>query len=267
MNSWWVSALCGLAGLAILVSTLALLGLLVLWLLPRIAEEAEIRRRARHDYRTARGTQHLQVLLQSLTVLGDRIRARTARAQGLDRRLEVVRSTRAKELRAALSRHLVENHLTDVPRIGPKLSRRIIRSCFRGDLRDLRYASSVPGVGPTLQRAIMGWVYRTEQELPHLLVQEFPGKQPILARYAEEERPLAAMAKQEAEFLSRERELRDTAQTVAARLQKVRPAHFRRALRQGSPPSPVPLQYFQGVYPPWEPVPEWFKALLEEYGP
>jgi hypothetical protein len=231
-----------------------------------IKYDSRIRRRAQHDYRTARGTQHLRQLRTSLSTLRDSLRARQAKIQNLEKQLELLGRKRSAELHTTLSEHLLNERLTEVPGIGPMLNRRIIQYCFRGNLRDLRSASRIRGVGPSRQRAIMAWVHAREREFPRLLARDFPGKQHILSKYAEQERSLQETLKSERTTLGDEKRLHETALAVALRFRKAKPAHFRRALRRNSPKSPVPAWYFVGVYPPWEPMPEWFETLLSKYG-
>jgi hypothetical protein len=256
---WAVTGLC-LAGLS------PLLFAATYHLLLETLYISRVRKRARHDYRAARGTQHLRQLRASLTVLQKSMRAREARMRDKERQLDLLKRKRSVELRSALSRHLVENRLTEIHGIGPRLSRRIVGSCFRGNLRDLRSAHRVKGIGPTHHRAIMAWVSVMEAQLPRLLEGNFPGKQRVMGKYAGEERSLQEAVEREQEALNEEKSLHETANGAIQRLQKIKPAHFRQALQRRSLKSPVPAWYLLGVFPAWEPMPEWFETLLGEYG-
>ncbi len=265
-SEWWVSAfgavtvLC-LAGLSlVLFCTSAYLFLL------EITYKSRVRRRARNDYRTARGTQHLGQLRVSLSALRSSMRTRQAQIQNIERQLDLLKRKRSEELQAALNHYLVEKRLTEIQGIGPQLSRRIIQYCFRGNLRDLRFARRVPGVGPARQQAIMAWVQAKEREFPRLLRGDFPGKQRIVDAHAGQEQSLQEAAELERKALGHEKSLHKKARAATLRFQTVKLAHFRKALRRNSPESPVPAWYFEGVYPPWEPMPEWFETLLREYG-
>ena len=130
---------------------------------------SRVRKQARYDYRAACGTQHLYQLRALFAKLQKSMRARKARIREVEQHLERLLLKRSRELRSALSRHLVEVRLTEIRGIGPQLSRRIIQVCFRGNLRDLRFAYRVRGIGPTLQQAISAWIRTMEEEFPRLL--------------------------------------------------------------------------------------------------
>lgn len=238
---------------------------LIALLLSRLIYEIHLHKRAKHDYRVARGTQHLRLLWPSLLALRDDLRVLQSKVRKAEDRLVRLEVERSEALRAALVRYLVDNHLTEVQGVGPQLSVRIVRGCFRGRLRDLRNAHRVSGVGSARQNAIDRWVQKREAELPRLLEASFPGKADIEKRYEGEERSLRDALE------AVEREMKDKISIYKAggdaikKLRSVRFSDFRKALK-GESESSVPNWYFEGVYPAWKPAPEWFKMLLEEYG-
>jgi hypothetical protein len=266
MGEWTEYIPTAVALLCLLPPLLALLSLGAYLLLLEAKHESRIRRRAKHDYRTARGTQHFQQLRASLPSLKSSLQARKAKVDGLEKQLDLLRHNRSAELNAALSKYLVDERLTEVPGIGQRLSRRIVRHCFRGNLRDLRFATRVTGVGGSRQQAILAWVRAREAEFPRLLAGSFPNKQHILDKYAEQERSLQTVLESERATLESEDQLFEKGYAVASKLRKVKASHFRKALRRNLEKSPVPAWYFMGVYPPWETMPEWFETLLGKYG-
>jgi hypothetical protein len=237
-----------------------------------IWSEVQVRRRARHDYRAARGTQHLLQLRAAVSALRDALRSRQGRIEDLEQQLARLQTQRSQELHRALSEQLVHQRLTEVRGIGTTLSQRIIRHCFRGSLRDLQMAYRVEGIGPALQSALSAWVAERQAEFPTLLARDFAGKGGIEAKYAEPEASLGQQLQEERAAHKRESLLYDRAQAAIARLQRVRLAHFRRALRRrqawrrSDRESPVPASYLKGIYRPWEPMPDWFRGLLDSYG-
>jgi hypothetical protein len=262
---WLAHVLMGGALLCVLPPLFALLLLGVYLLILEARWKSRTHKQAEHDYRIARGTQHLHQLRACLPVLHTSLKNRQAKVGKLEKQLNSLNQKRSTELQTALSTHLVNQRLTEVPGIGQTLSRDIIRHCFRGNLHDLRFASRIRGVGPSRHRAIMAWVYARERELPRLLDGSFPDKQRILSKYAKQEQVLKAALESERTALDRENELFEKADVAASKLRKIKPSHFRKALRSNSPKPPVPAWYFVGVYPPWEPMPEWFETLLSEY--
>ena len=181
---WVVGPACLSIGLAALITAAILL------LLPKITYDIDVRRRARRDYRAARGTQHLRQLRTSVTALEHSMAARHRRIEAAVTQLDAADTKRAAELRTALSTHLVNTRLTEVPGIGLRLSRRIVNSCFQGSLRDLRFADRVSGVGPAKGHAIMQWAYAVENDFPRLLKNDFPGRDFVEQRHARQTQAL-----------------------------------------------------------------------------
>jgi hypothetical protein len=272
MDGLWAAVQRPLLRVGFLALLVCLLGLAGYLLTLFIWSEVQLRRRALHDYRAARGTQHLLQLLAAVSVLRDTLRDRQDRIDDLEQQLARLRTRRALELHQALTEQLVHQRLIEVKGIGTALSQLVILYCFRGRLNDLHTATRVEGIGPALQTAISAWVVERQAEFPGLLVRGFAGKQRIEAKYAELEASLARQLKGERVTLKRSGQLYDTARAEIARLQRVRLAHVRKALRRRSTlrrsdrGSPVPAWYLKGVYPPWEPMPDWFRTLLDNYG-
>jgi hypothetical protein len=249
--------------MAFILVTLCALGAL---LLPKAFNELRLRKRARHDYRIARGTQHLRQLQSSLSHLRSEIYTLQKEIGNTQQRLADLERKRSKELRTSLCQYLVHTRLTEVKGIGPQLSARIAHRCFRSDLRDLRYAQQVAGVGPTRQRAINRWVQEREREMPRLLAAAFPGKSNIEKKYEDREQALKKKLVAARSDLEERQALYQTGRAAADQLQSVRMPHFRKALKANTSDPIVPNWYFEGIYPAWEPAPEWFKTLLGTYG-
>ena len=245
---------------------LMLLGLLVAFLVVQIIQTSRLRKKSRHDYRTARGTQHKRQLRSSLSNLEREIRLLRSGIEKTKKQLANLEQQRASELRFTLCRYLVNDRLTEVRGIGPELSKRIVRSCFRSGLSDLRQAQYVSGVGPTRQQAINRWIQRYESALPRLLGEGFPGKASVGEKYEKQERELKYKLGAARKALEKRIALSRTGQTAYKKLSAVRLHHFDRALSGKSSDSTVPEWYFEGVYPAWESAPEWFETLLENYG-
>jgi len=245
---------------------LVLAALLITVLSTCLISELRLRSRARRDYRLSRGTQQLRQLQGPLSRLERDISATQGRIDTLTRELDELNGSRATELRKALCRHLVTSRLTNVEGIGPRLRDRVVRSCFRGDLADLRNAEGVPGIGPGRQAAIVRWVEARERELPRLLRGTFPGKQQIEFKYLEQISPVEGLLAQARSELKDREALHDSARAEADKLASVRVAHFRSALRSRSPSRRAPGWYFAGIYPAWESPPEWLVTLLDRYG-
>jgi hypothetical protein len=243
-----------------------LIALLVCKLISKLIYELRLRRKARHDYRVARGTQHLCQLRSSLSALKADILTVEKRIKEIKKQKRNLQDQKREELHKALCWHLVRERLTEVKSIGPELSARIINRCFHGNLRDLQSAEYIFGIGPTRQRAIMEWIYTQEKELPHLLKGPFPGKQKIGKEYSPKEEKLNGMLASANQTLAEKQDLYKSGQEFAERLESIDIAHFRKTLRKGASEEGVPNWYFEGVYPAWEAAPAWFETLLKQYG-
>jgi hypothetical protein len=238
---------------------------LIALLLPRLIYEIRLYKRARHDYRVARGTQHLRQLRPSLLALRSDLRALKSKLRRAEDRLIRLEVERSEALRAALVRYLVDNRLTEAQGIGPQFSARIVKGCFRGRLRDLRNAHRISGVGYARQNAIDRWVQKREAEMPRLLETSFPGKTDIEKRYEDEERSLLDTLESAERDMKVKLPIYKAGRNAIKKLRTVKFSDFRKVLK-GEPEANVPNWYFEGVYPAWKPAPEWFKMLLEEYG-
>ena len=266
MDGLWASVSRPLLWVGLLVLLACLLCLAGYLLTLTIWSAYQVRRRAQHDYRTARGTQHLRQLRAAVSVLRDALHSSQNRIGDLERQLARLQAQRSQELNRALSERLATQRLTEVRGIGATLSRRVIQHCFRGSLGDLHSAYRVEGIGSALQSAISAWVRERQAEFPALLARGFPGKQEIEAKYAQPQVSLGQQLNSERATLERANQLHEIARQEIARFQQVGPAHFRRALRRNDRETPVPAWYLEGVYRPWEPMPDWFRRLLEDYG-
>jgi hypothetical protein len=258
-----------LTTLAIILSAgfIALLVItLIALLVPRLISARRLDSRAKHDYRVARGTQHRKQLERPLLELTRDIIATEEESQRAKRALSQLGRTRRLELRGALCRYLVTERLTEVHGIGPRLQQRIMKECFRGDIRDLRHAEKLSNIGPTRQAALSRWVQARERELPRLLETTFPGKEAIIKRYRDRKTALEKRLDRAREQLAQKRALQDPAETARNKLKSVHVSDFRKALRASSPDSHVPDWYLTGIYAPWESPPDWFITLLERYG-
>jgi len=250
----------------VLITAVLLAVLLIAMVASCLISELRLRRRARHDYRVARGTQHLKQLEGPLAKLEHEIQVIRRQIQGIEQQLHDLGGKRQDELRAAACQYLVNHRLTDVDGIGPQLQQRIVRSCFRGSLRDLHHAERVRGVGPRRRAAIMRWVQARERELPALMERAFPGRDGVEKAYRTKVGPLRKrLAEREADLKEKE-DLHKSTKKAVETLESVNVACFRRALSRRSSDEPVPSWYLEGVYPAWGSAPDWFTTVLTEYG-
>jgi hypothetical protein len=261
MSPWLVAGLV-ILGLClwVLFSTLCYL------LLLDIRSRRDLGRRARHDYRAARGTQHLRLIQEALPALERDLQAHRKHLSDLQAQIERLQTDYAKALCRALSQTLIETRLTEVDGIGPTLRDRILRDCFRDSIADLHRADRVRGIGSTLQQALSAWVNGYLDEFPRLISEGFPGKGRIAGEYNWRVASLSGQRAAETETAEHLEGLQRQARATIEKLGTVKLRHFLHALRQDKKGEVVPSWYLAGVYPAWKPMPGWFETLLQEYG-
>ncbi len=232
-----------------------------IYLSPAAVRRQGIRLQARADYEHARGTAHLRILREAhhrkdaaLKQCDKQITAGENRAASLEREQQ-------ERLREALERHLAYSRLTEVKGIGPKMRDRIIAVAFRSRLADLSQAYRVQGVGATRQQAINAWIQYYAGRIPLLLNEDFPGKQEILANYRNQLDDLGIQITHLSESRDRLGDHLKRLNDPINELQAVGVKEFIKALRD---PLHVPAdidKYLIGLFPEWEPTPEWFNEL------
>ncbi|MFC2054340.1 hypothetical protein ACFLV7_08600 [Chloroflexota bacterium] len=227
-----------------------------------------IKRQARLDYECARGTVHLDILKKAYRSL--KVKAQNCRSEIKRTKLELDRleKLQAQTLRSKLERHIAYSSLTEIHGIGSGLSEKILSAVYRNSLDDLRKARySVYGVGDIRQWAINSWIAKYKEQLPTLLGKDFPGKTEVLNQY----QPLIRNQKKKLNVLSAKKE---TLEKILARAQEeirdlktISVKDFRHALKKTKLTNEQLDNYIRGVFAEWEPIPEWFKELLEEAQP
>lgn len=226
----------------------------------------ELRAQARQDYDNARGTAHKQLLLQAQEALKLRQNTLEQTVAAAEAKLQRLHDDCEKDLQSILARHLVEQHLHELPGIGRTLSDEVLRRVFRGSLSDLHFASMVSGIGTTKQSEISAWVRDYQRQIPTLLRNDFPGKKERQARRAQEEVVWKARIETTSEQLAEIRYARGQAEKQLELLQSITPATFVKIQLGEAGPTKEVDQYINGVFAPWEKVPDWFQNVLDLAG-
>ena len=127
--------------------------------------------------------------------------------------------------------------------------------------------SLVQGVGYNRQAAINAWIRTYEQQVPILLQGNFPGKSAVVKTYA------ANIATTKAQINQSEKRHKDLGECIGliqqeiTKLEAVTVKDFRAALENPAAYQVKIEAYQNGVFPEWEPIPDWFKALFVEEKP
>jgi len=184
----------------------------------------------------------------------------------LEKDLGIVEEEKEKKLVEILSRQLIKTYLPDAEGIGEKLTKKILDECFDGTLESLRYAYIVNGVGDSKQYGINEWLGPMERKFQYQLGQDFPGKMEIMEGYTKKHGDLKNRLKEVSEKLRKMEELGKEADKQRLFLEGVKFKHFMRSYFEPAGKDTSIERYILGVHPEWEPMPEWFRDLLEEYG-
>ena len=236
-------------------------------LLQKLVRRWKLRRQARLDYENARGTNHLRIIQSALEHIRKKQKAYKRELQDLAGRQQRLDKQRQAALVNQLHTHLVRDRLDEIKGIGPKLKHRILQQVWRGHLQDLRFAYRVDGVGETKQRAINRWMRRYQRQTPRLLEHDFPGKAATVDWYREEIRRTEHQIRQMEDAREGLRKLQIETARRTAEFSRIRKRDFVRALREkGAYPAHLE-RYVHGLFTPWEPMPAWFRRVIEEGRP
>ena len=225
----------------------------------------QLKRKAKLDYRSSRGTEHKEMIERSMRNLNawifrmdNDIRKKRSEISGLQNSMNV-------ELKRELSTHIVQKQLQDIRGVGQLTRDMILSQCFNGDIRSLLNAHRVKGVGVKTQSSISDWVYSTERKIPILLKGEFPGKSKIIGKYDYQiERRKKQYASLEKSLRS-VRPLQNKGLTHLNDLSGVTESSFIQSY-MAPEPSDLIVRYISGIFPEWEEPPNWYRALVETYG-
>lgn len=230
-----------------------------------VQERVTLQDQARFDYQSARGTAHLKLMRA----------ARDRELQALKQcQSALTQATRRKanwgvehdrKMRSALEEYILINSLDEIRGIGENLALDLAAYARKhGGLAALRRASgNVSGIGPARQSAIDAWVTGYLTQMPVLLAGDFPGKTEILQASREE---FAALSREVEELTAREAVITKKLDRLRAEMKPfdwVTLETFYRALQNPEAPSDDLERYLLGVFAEWEPVPDWFKDIVE----
>lgn len=222
-----------------------------------------VHRQAQLDYKQARGTAHRTLLEASRQRLEGDLRQVETEIQRLREQMQSLETQHQAELRAALELYLVRHRFDEVPGIGSALKARILAATNARTLADLYRADTVPGVGEGRMAAIAAWIEQTRHQMPALLAQPFPGRDPIDQRFYQQKSDLQNTLSQrqaQAEVLRQRMTVLD--QHLDA-LKAVTPQTFQEAASGHQEAQRAAMQYTIGLFAEWEPVPTWFQEIVE----
>ena len=223
------------------------------------------RKKAERDYRRARGTHHKKQIELALVSIKNQITR--LKSEEAERQDEIIqnRSNEEKELDAALSKHLVNTKLREVPGLGQSRISSIQTSVFRGRLSDLHQAHVVPGIGQAIQTSISNWVRSMESTWGRSRSTDFPGKKAIVERHSLERQKIEIKQHEIAKRIAELEGHEGAATGILQSLLWASPSDFRTAMKKGASYEKPELlrQYILGVFAPWEKIPSTYAEVIE----
>lgn len=229
-----------------------------------IKRNRAIKKQARHDYESARGTAHLAILCKVRAQISQKIKLTERGITYNQEKIYALKRERANALVLALDKYIAYNRLTEVPGIGTKLRDTLLRRVFESRLSDLHHSFVVPGIGDARQLDISIWIQKYEQRKTNMLTQDFPGKNSVLREY---DPKIKALYDNQEKFKSNKKifeERYEEAITHINQLEQVTVTDFLDAIQSPGSDTTALDEYIVGLFPEWEPVPGWFKALMAE---
>lgn len=241
-------------------------GLILALFFPFVEFRLKLWWKARNNYKTARGTIHLELLKGCLGNLQRKIREAKTNLENLKKHQDELFNDRKEELETAATTYLVNLELGSIPGIGPVLKDRVIRVCFDGTLNSLRQAWRVHGIGEQKAHAIARWVDQAQRKLLVILKGPFLGKDEINNNYDRLEKEANQRTKEVENLLNGMLELEKNGQMSVASLKKVHVSTFLKSYKGDLEASEAVANHLLGCFPEWGKSPDWFKTVMENYG-
>lgn len=238
-------------------------GLFLLWT-PKALTWRRVTKKAHADYASCRGTLHARQLRVGITKHELALRSLIVERNRMDDAMDSLARCELNELRQALASSLVNGPLSEVRGVGPKLRDRIAEGCFNGTLESLNEVQLIPGVGLDMARDISAWVQQMRNRVPELLRGDFEGKAAIQEAYNQQRDDLVASRSQLENTIQSRRDMLSQAKRKLIVLELATPAVYRQALQGDAEAAERVATHTIGVFPEWEPAPEWFAELTSE---
>ncbi len=217
---------------------------------------------ARHDFENARGTAHAKLLQESRNLKSQEVGNLEKQISKLQKEWQKIYDQGQKELLKALERHIVFDRLNEVPGIGQKFHYELATQVFRSSITDLRHASQIPGIGENKQRQIDKWISYYQSQIPEMIKKDFPGKAEIVKisnqTINEIDNTLINLRAGKKELEEKIKSI----DTVLTDLYQVSVNDFINLRLTPEQKNPKVDQYLMGLFPEWEPMPDWFKNLM-----
>jgi hypothetical protein len=136
--------------------------------------------------------------------------------------------------------------------------------CYNGNIDTLRNAYTIKGIGNVKQNKINNWIIQKKNEYPVYLNNHPEMKEEFEQKYAMKKRDLNDQIVVFREQLNNLAKLKSIIQSQISELSSISEMDFYHA--QITKNKIAPIKFINGVFAPWEPMPTWFREVIEKYG-
>lgn len=217
---------------------------------------------AKNEFKNARGTYHLKILQDAERLFSAKIINAESEMHRLNIEIERITISRGTQLRQIVEKNLISTRITEIPGIGNALGSVLLNHVYKNNLSDLYYASSYPGIGESKQYAITTWVKKYENQIPLLLREDFPNKQEIISQASSKITVLQNQISHLNTINKINEEYLSSIRKWIAYLSRVTVEDFINVRVNQSGDFELIENFINGIFPEWEPIPEWFKYVI-----
>ena len=216
------------------------------------------------DYKKTRGYQHLIILQKARKNIQSLIDDKNQQITKVESQINSIN----QEIYSILYRDYCDKIILDIKQDIPILNNNDVVNlqtyCYNGKIDTLRNAYTIKGIGNVKQNKINNWIIQKKNEYPVYLNNHPEIKEEFEQKYAMKKRGLNDQIVVFREQLNNLAKLKSIIQSQISELSSISEMDFYHA--QKTKNKIVPIKFFNGVFAPWEPMPTWFREVIEKYG-
>lgn len=218
--------------------------------------------RAKKEYWSARGYQHLTALKRAKRPLQREIAFHQKESRSLESQLVALELEERKAIQAAAEAFVLDNRFSGIRGIGPAVTEDIFTQLQPRVLTDLHRAGTVRGVGPARQEAINAWVRHQQEYLASHPEMPFPGRKELTAPFSVKRQDLVDRREEHDSAVMHKTAVLEQITKAVDDLKGTRTQDYVRA-GKGKPEAAAKVEVFeQGVFDTLQPAPEWYQEVV-----
>ncbi|NMC29935.1 MAG: hypothetical protein GYA45_07690 [Pelolinea sp.] len=214
------------------------------------------------EFESARGTYHLKMLKDAQTRFQSIVKDYNLEILESNDQIREIEDNTKKQLSQCLERYLISTKITEIPGIGAALGQRILKFIYKNTLTDLYRSFALNGIGDQKQLQINIWVHKYLEEIPGLLLKDFPGKEEIIIQSNDKIYTIQEQIKQKISEKSMVEKKLEMINFWINKLEKTTLNDFITARVENKGNFSEIEEYINGVFAEWEPIPDWFKEVI-----